>query len=146
MRFAKNFLKSQQCKMIGCIFLVLLGSIMIKLSMPDTFEHLDYTFKLKFSGTPDPSDVPLSEFIFKIGTDTGTPVKGDESTIEFTKTSLPTTNIVLSISGTPAVKDLLPKLKIANKLGTKNEDGDNYNFTLEKTQYTDPVGITMTDQ
>ena len=145
MRFAKNFLKSQQCKMIGCIFLVLLGSIMIKLSMPDTFEHLDYTFKLKFSGTPDPSDVPLSEFIFKIGTDTGTPVKGDESTIEFTKTSLPTTNIVLSISGnTPAATDLLPKLKIANNLGTKN--GDNYNFTLEKTQYTDPLGITMTDQ
>ena len=148
MTFAKDFkkfLKSQQCKMIGCIFLVLLISIMIKLSMPDTFEHLNYTFKLKFSGKPKPSNVPLSEFIFKIGTDIGTPVKGDESTIEFTNISQPISDITLSISGkTEEAKALLPNLKIAGKSGTQNED--NYNFTLQKTQYTNPDGIIMTDE
>ena len=78
MTFAKDFkkfLKSQQCKMIGCIFLVLLVSIMIKLSMPDTFEHLDYSFKLKFA-PDDPStrlNLKLSSFIFKIGSDKWSP-------------------------------------------------------------------------
>ena len=63
-----KFVKCKQCKMIGCIFLVLLISILIKLSMPDTFEHLkshqDITFKLQFSkADPDPD---LSNFKFSV--------------------------------------------------------------------------------
>ena len=71
MTFTKDldkFLKSKQCKMIGCIFLVLLVSIMIKLSMPDIFEHLDksLSFKLKFTPSDPVSDMKLSDFTFNL--------------------------------------------------------------------------------
>ena len=64
-RFNK-FIKSEQFKMIGCIFLVLLASIMIKLSMPDTFEHLNpIQFVLKFKEA-ELSDFKITDFDFKI--------------------------------------------------------------------------------
>ena len=148
-RFNK-FLKSEQCKMIGCIFLVLLASIMIKLSMPSTFEHLNYTFKLKFKAYTPPSDPPITEFDFEIDGTTGVITNtGDTPEISFANMTEPTGNINLIVSGnTPRATALMQNLKIADVSGTPGTDPDQnkYTFIIPKIKYQNSTPITMTTE
>ena len=151
MKFVKDltkFMNSKQCKMIGCIFLVLLISILIKLSMPDTFEYLNYSFKLKFSKQPPPIvDVKISDFNFKIDDKEGTINESDSSTeIEFSDMIEPSGQINLVISGkTQAAKAVMNNLKIAGKT-SNSSSGENYTFVLDESDYKDEKEIPMTDQ
>jgi hypothetical protein len=142
-----RFIKCKQCKMIGCIFLVLLVSILIKLSMPDTFEHLNYSFKLKFDKDPLPSGPKITDFDFSINGKQSEPVGPDEpSIIEFKDLEQPTTDIELSISGiTDLAKLVMTKLKIAGQTSSSNSEGI-YKFTLKNSQYTSDTPIVMTDE
>ena len=83
--------------MIGCIFLVLLASIMIKLSMPSTFEHLNYTFKLKFKADTPPTDPPITEFNFEINNQSGKVTDGNPAEISFANMIEPTNDIKLIV-------------------------------------------------
>ncbi len=76
-RFEK-FLKSEQFKMICSILLILFLSLLIKMTMPDSFEHLqqEIVFKLKFKEAP----AELSNFNFRVKTSSG----DKEGTIEST--------------------------------------------------------------
>jgi hypothetical protein len=151
MTFIKDltkFVNSKQCKMIGCIFLVLLISILIKLSMPDTFEHLNYSFKLKFSKQPPtPDDIKITDFNFKIDDKEGTINEGDSSTeIEFSDMTEPTGQINLVISGkTDSAKGVVDKLKIAGNT-SNSSNGDDYTFILDESDYKSGKEIEMTDQ
>lgn len=151
MTFIKDFTKfmnSKQCKMIGCIFLVLLISILIKLSMPDTFEHLNYSFKLKFSKQPiPPVDIKITDFNFKIDDKEGTINESDASTeIEFIDMTEPTGKINLVISGkTDSAKGVMDKLKIAGN-ASNSSIGDDYTFILDESDYKSGKEIEMTDQ
>jgi hypothetical protein len=150
MTFVKDltkFMNSKQCKMIGCIFLVLLVSILIKLSMPDTFEHLDYTFKLKFSKVPSPDEPKITDFDFSIDGKSSEPIteKNPITEIEF-DIEQPSGDIDLVISGnTATAKAVMDKLKIAGKESTSN-NGTDYTFSLNNDEYTSGDGISMTDQ
>jgi hypothetical protein len=151
MTFSKRFnkfLKSEQCKMIGCIFLVLLASIMIKLSMPSTFEHLNYTFKLKFKADTPPSDPPITEFDFEIdGTKGVITTTGDTPEISFANMTEPTNDIKLIVSGnTERATASMQKLTIAGKSGTPGagSDQNKYTYNIPKSAYTDGKPITMT--
>ena len=153
MKFVKDltkFMNSKQCKMIGCIFLVLLVSILIKLSMPDTFEHLNYTFKLKFSKEPDPSGdkIKISDFKFSIEGKSSEPITEQKpiTEIEFKNMDPPSGDINLVISGkTREAKEVMDNLKIAQKPG-ENVNGTDYIFILTHDEYKSELGITMTDQ
>lgn len=76
-RFEK-FLKSEQFKMICSILLILFLSLLIKMTMPDSFEHLqqEIVFTLKFKEAP----AELSNFNFSVKTSSG----DKEGTIEST--------------------------------------------------------------
>ena len=148
-RFNK-FLKSEQCKMIGCIFLVLLASIMIKLSMPSTFEHLSYTFKLKFKPDTPSTDPLITAFDFKIG---GTPGvitnTGDSPEISFDSMDEPTGAIDLVVSGnTDAARTLMQNLKIADVSGSRGTGSDlnKYTFIIPKIKYQNSTPIRMTTE
>ena len=145
-RFNK-FLKSEQCKMIGCIFLVLLASIMIKLSMPRTFEHLNYTFKLKFKTDTPSTDPPITEFDFEIdGTKGVIKTTGDTPEISFANMTEPTADINLIVSGnTPRATALMQNLKIAGQTGT-DPDQNKYTFIIPKIKYQNSTPIIMTTE
>ena len=142
-RFNK-FLKSEQFKMICCIFLVLLASIMIKLSMPSTFEHLNYKFTLKFKKTPGPSPEPnITDFNFEIDNKTGEVTDGDPAEISFSDMPEPSGDINLIVSGkTKDAKESMQKLKIAGVSG--EPDQDKYTFNISEDNYKDETPITMT--
>ena len=153
MAFSKRFnkfLKSEQFKMICCIFLVLLASIMIKLSMPSTFEHLNYSFKLKFKKTPGPSTDPkITEFDFEINNKTGEVRDGNPAEISFSDMPEPSGNINLIVSGnTEKAKDLMQNLKIADVSGTPGteSDQDKYTFNISEEKYKNDQEITMTTE
>jgi hypothetical protein len=107
-----KFVKCKQCKMIGCIFLVLLVSILIKLSMPDTFEHLksnqDITFKLQFA-IAEP-DADLNNFKFSVKNKTGDMIvgviKGDEE-VDFSNLSVSDLPDIIELKITSTTYDII---------------------------------------
>lgn len=88
--YLKQFLKSQQFKMICSILLILFLSIVIKMSIPDSFEYLktqqNITFRLKFKGAP----FKLGDFEFSVKNNTDTDIKGtiSEGNVNFNELSV----------------------------------------------------------
>tara|TARA_B110001454_G_C12691507_1_gene422518 strand:- start:667 stop:1017 length:351 start_codon:yes stop_codon:yes gene_type:complete len=116
--------------------------------MPDTFEHLDYTFKLKFSKVPLPHEPKITEFNFSIDDKSSEPITETDpiTEIEFKDIEQPSGNINLVISGnTDVAKAVMDKLKIAGKEFT-SKNGTDYTFILNNAEYTSGAGISMTDQ
>lgn len=147
-RFNK-FLKSEQCKMIGCIFLVLLASIMIKLSMPSTFEHLDSNIKfiLKFREV-EPSSFKISDFNFKISLDgTDTPADSvvdkspDTSEVSFT-IEKPSKDFNLEIIPKEGLLSKITSFKIGNT--PYNPVGSSYKIPIQLAQVNKEIQITVT--
>ena len=146
-RFNK-FLKSEQCKMIGCIFLVLLASIMIKLSMPDTFEYLNpIKFVLKFKETV-PSDFKINDFDFKISLD-GNDTSADEivdkspngiSEVKFT-IETPKKDFTLEITPKQGTSPI-SSFKIGDQPYTK--DGSSYKIPIKLDEVNKEIEMTIT--
>ena len=141
MTFAKDFkkfLKSQQCKMIGCIFLVLLVSIMIKLSMPDTFEYFDYSFKLKFTpDDPSKDKFKISQFTFSVNGEVG---DLDDKTSEITFKMAKPSNIKLSITPEDAIKSQIKSITIK---GVTSSSPDHYDFSISDDDSLKTITMTV---
>ena len=146
-RFNK-FIKSEQFKMIGCIFLVLLASIMIKLSMPDTFEHLNpIQFVLKFKET-ELSDFKITDFDFKISVG-GSDILADQildksldadinertSEVKF-KVEAPKENFDLKITPKEGIH-IINSFKIGDK--SYDKDGSSYKIQISSADVNLPI-------
>ena len=154
MTFSKKFnkfLKSEQCKMIGCIFLVLLASITIKLSMPSTFEHLNpIRFVLKFKEAPD-AEFTINDFTFKINDNDGTIIQSEESTSQEEQETqqvsfdieVPTTAFTLQIK--PKDTNTANRITSFKVSGTEiAKTGDFYPLQIQPSNATQAIELTVT--
>jgi hypothetical protein len=149
-RFNK-FLKSEQCKMIGCIFLVLLASIMIKLSMPSTFEHLNpIRFVLKFKETPE-AEFTINDFRFKINDNDGSIIQSGGTTSQDDQ-DIQQVSFDINVPTTAFILQLIPKdTSTANKItsfkvsGTEiKKTGDFYPIQIQPSNATQPIELNVT--
>lgn len=139
MKKFRKFLKSPQFKMICSIFLVLLFSIILKMLMPQSLEHLDnptIQFKLKFR-TSDDTEIDFSKIIFSIDDKNGTindTANGKEIGFDLDKSKLGDTFELKITSSEYTIGDL----KLNGDLIQKSDD----NFTIEKSKIDDQSGLT----
>jgi len=139
MKNFSKFLKSSQFKMICSIFLVLLFSIILKMLMPQSLEHLDnptIQFKLKFR-TSDDTEIDFSKIFFSIN-DTNGIINDTENAKEIgfdlDKSKLGDTFELKITSSEYTIGDL----KLNGDLIQKSSD----NFTIEKSKIDDQSGLT----
>lgn len=141
MKKFRKFLKSPQFKMICSIFLVLLFSIILKMLMPQSLEHLDnptIQFKLKFR-TSDDTEIDFSKIIFSIDGETGKindTANGKEIGFDLDKSKLGDTFELKITSSEYTIGDL----KLNGDTNPIQKSGDN--FTIEKSKIDDQSGLT----
>lgn len=142
MKRFKNFLKSKEFNIICSIFIILSISVIVKLSLQNSFEHMNnnLVFKLRFD-TTDP-DLNLDDFTFKCKNKDGDFIDGNKegNFISFSSIKLSDLSDTIELKITSDVHDNI-SLSIDGKSVNKNNDV----FSIDKSTINRTTGESNSD-